>query len=76
IRSAIVGVKTPPPFLSIVAIDYRTAKAHGYPLYRATLARLAGAITTLKPKALAIDILLVDPGPEAGDAALTTALRQ
>ncbi|MGO7932338.1 adenylate/guanylate cyclase domain-containing protein, partial [Rhizobium ruizarguesonis] len=47
IRSAIVGVKTPPPFVSIVAIDDRTARAHGYPRDRATLARLAGAITTL-----------------------------
>ncbi|MGR9129219.1 CHASE2 domain-containing protein [Rhizobium leguminosarum] len=76
IRSAIVGAKTPPPVVSIVAIDDRTARAHGYPLDRATLARLAEAITALKPKALAIDILLVDPGPEAGDAALTAALRQ
>ncbi|TBH62089.1 CHASE2 domain-containing protein, partial [Rhizobium leguminosarum] len=76
IRSAIVGAKTPPPVVSIVAIDDRTARAHGYPLDRATLARLANAITALKPKALAIDILLVDPGPEAGDAALTSALRQ
>ncbi|MBY5567049.1 adenylate/guanylate cyclase domain-containing protein [Rhizobium leguminosarum] len=76
IRSAIIGAKTPPPVVSIVAIDDRTAAAHGYPLDRATLARLANAITALKPKALAIDILLVDPRPEAGDAALTSALRQ
>lgn len=62
IRSAIIGAKTPPPVVSIVAIDDRTAAAHGYPLDRATLARLVGAITALKPKALALDILLVDPG--------------
>ncbi|OWV78829.1 adenylate cyclase [Rhizobium sp. R635] len=76
IRSLVVGAKTPPPVVSIVAIDDRTAAAHGYPLDRATLARLVGTITALKPKALALDILLVDPGPEEGDAALTTALRQ
>ncbi|EJZ21627.1 adenylate/guanylate cyclase domain-containing protein [Rhizobium sp. Pop5] len=76
IRSAIVGAKTPPPIVSIVAIDDRTAVAHGYPLDRATLARLVNAITALRPKALALDILLVDPGPEEGDAALAAALRQ
>jgi len=76
IRSVIVGGKTPPPVVSIVAIDDRTAATHGYPLDRATLARLVSTIATLKPKALAVDILLVDPGPEEGDAALTAALRQ
>ncbi|MBX4972131.1 adenylate/guanylate cyclase domain-containing protein [Rhizobium lentis] len=74
IRSVIVGARTPPPVVSIVAIDDRTAATHGYPLGRATLARLVDAITGLKPKALALDILLVDPGPEEGDAALTSAL--
>ena len=76
IRSVVVGAKAPPPIVSIVAIDDRTAVAHGYPLDRATLARLVGAINALKPKAVALDILLVDPGPEEGDAALATALRQ
>ncbi|MBX4889528.1 CHASE2 domain-containing protein [Rhizobium bangladeshense] len=74
IRSIVVGSNTPPPVVSIVAIDDRTAAAHGYPLDRATLARLVNAINALKPKALALDILLVDPGPEEGDAALTAAL--
>ncbi|AIC27389.1 adenylate cyclase protein [Rhizobium etli bv. mimosae str. IE4771] len=76
IRSLVVGAREPPPVVSIVAIDDRTAAAHGYPLDRATLARLVGAINAGKPKALALDILLVDPGPEEGDAALTAALRQ
>ncbi|WP_434713180.1 adenylate/guanylate cyclase domain-containing protein [Rhizobium sp. YTUHZ045] len=74
IRSIVVGAKAPPPVVSIVAIDDRTAAAHGYPLDRATLARLVNAINALKPKALALDILLIDPGPEEGDAALTAAL--
>ncbi|MDF0698184.1 adenylate/guanylate cyclase domain-containing protein [Rhizobium sp. MC63] len=76
VRSLAVGAREPPPVVSIVAIDDRTAAAHGYPLDRATLARLVGAINAGKPKALALDILLVDPGPEEGDAALTAALRQ
>ncbi|PCK77854.1 CHASE2 domain-containing protein [Rhizobium sophoriradicis] len=76
IRSLVVGAREPPPVVSIVAIDDRTAAAHGYPLDRVTLARLVGAINAGKPKALALDILLVDPGAEEGDAALTAALRQ
>ncbi|WP_064685863.1 CHASE2 domain-containing protein [Rhizobium bangladeshense] len=76
IRSLVVGAREPPPIVSIVAIDDRTAAAHGYPLDRATLARLVGAINAGNPKALALDILLVDPGLEEGDAALTAALRQ
>ncbi|MBX4966312.1 CHASE2 domain-containing protein [Rhizobium binae] len=76
IRSLVVGAREPPAVVSIVAIDDRTAAVHGYPLDRATLAHLVGAINAGKPKALALDILLVDPGPEEGDAALTVALRQ
>ncbi|MBY4630867.1 CHASE2 domain-containing protein [Rhizobium croatiense] len=76
IRSLVVGAREPPPVVSIIAIDDRTAAAHGYPLDRATLARLVDAINAGKPKALALDILLVDPGQEEGDAALTAALRQ
>ncbi|OWV75164.1 adenylate cyclase [Rhizobium sp. R339] len=76
IRSVVVGAKAPPPIVSIVAIDDRTAVAHGYPLDRATLARLVSAINALKPKAVALDILLVDPGPEEGDAALASVLRE
>ncbi len=75
LRSSIVGVRPSPDIVSIIAIDDRTAAAHGYPLDRATLARLVASIGTLQPKALALDILLVDPGTEEGDAALATALK-
>jgi adenylate cyclase len=75
LRSTIAGVRTPPDIVSIIAIGDRTAAAHGYPLSRATLANLVTSIGTLQPKALALDILLVDPGPEEGDAALAAALK-
>ena len=75
LRSMIVGIRSPPDIVSIIAIDDRTAAAHGYPLKRDTLAQLVTSIGTLKPKALALDILLVDPGTEEGDAALATAIR-
>jgi adenylate cyclase len=76
LRSTIVGVRPSPDIVSIVAIDDRTAAAHGYPLDRGTLARLVTSIGALEPKALALDILLVDPGTEEGDSALAAALKQ
>lgn len=76
IRSIAIGARTPPPIVSIVAIDDRTAAAHGYPLNRATLARVVDAITALKPKVVALDLLLVDHGTDADDAALALALQE
>jgi adenylate cyclase len=76
LRSMVVGVRTPPPIVSIVAIDDPTAAANGYPLDRATLARVVIAVAALKPKVIALDLLLVNPGSEAGDTELAAALRQ
>ncbi len=76
LRSTVLGAKEPPPITSIVAIDDQTAADNGYPINRATLARLVGAVGALKPKVIALDLLLVDPGPEEGDAALALALQQ
>jgi adenylate cyclase len=76
LRSAIVGTRSPPKIVSIVAIDDRTASTHGYPLPRAALARLVESISAMGPGAIALDLLLVDPGPADGDAALASALRQ
>ncbi|MDM9628084.1 adenylate/guanylate cyclase domain-containing protein [Rhizobium sp. S152] len=76
IRSALIGARRPPRVVSIVAIDDRTAAINGYPLPRATLARLVRTIAALKPKVVALDLLLVDAGPEEGDIALASALRE
>ncbi|MDQ6434504.1 adenylate/guanylate cyclase domain-containing protein [Mesorhizobium sp. LHD-90] len=76
IRLTMRGPKPAPDLLTIVAIDDDTAQvAGGYPLPRAALARLVGEIARHKPKAIAIDVLLVDPGPGDGDAQLAQALR-
>jgi adenylate cyclase len=76
LRSQALGVSAAPPIVSIVAIDDRTAAANGYPLNRATLARLVETISALKPKVVALDLLLIDPGPEEGDLALAAALKE
>ncbi|TCL73681.1 adenylate/guanylate cyclase domain-containing protein [Rhizobium sp. BK251] len=77
VRSLVRGQTPAPSLVTIVAIDDATAQQEGsYPLSRASLARIVDAIARLKPKVIAVDMLLVDPGPEAGDQALATALRQ
>ena len=76
LRSTVVGARVPPPITSIVAIDDQTAADNGYPLNRATLARVVSAVSALKPKVIALDLLLVDPGSDEGDAALALALQQ
>jgi len=65
------GVKAPPDLVTIVAIDDGMVK-HGntYPLARTDLATIIDAIAQLKPKVIAVDLLLVDRGTADGDAAL------
>src|SRR5215212_9533086 len=70
------GNRAAPDPITIVAIDDETVRQAGaYPLPRATLARLIERLAALRPKAIALDLLLVDPGPSDGDQALTDALR-
>jgi adenylate cyclase len=75
IRSVLIGGKTPPPAVAIIAIDDRTAASHGFPIDRATLARAITAVAASRPKTIALDLLLLDPGTEEGDVALASALR-
>jgi adenylate cyclase len=75
LRLTLRGPKPAPGLVTIVAIDDETAQqAGGYPLPRAVLARLVGEITRMQPKAIAIDLLLVDSQPGGGDALLAEAL--
>lgn len=77
IRSLVRGEMPAPDLVTIVAIDDAAVQQEGsYPLSRASLARIVDAIAQLKPRVIAVDMLLVDPGPEAGDQALAAALRQ
>lgn len=75
LRTLIRGVKVPPDFVTIVAIDDTMVKDGGsYPLPRVELARIVDAIAQLGPKVIAIDLLLIDRGTDNGDEALAKSL--
>ncbi|WP_047454922.1 CHASE2 domain-containing protein [Rhizobium rhizogenes] len=77
LRNVLGGSRKPPDIVTIVAIDDDTSRAAGrYPLPRATLAKVIDAIAALGPKAIALDMLLIDPGDETGDAALEQSLKR
>src|SRR4051812_6800649 len=74
LRTLARGVQAPPDLVTIVAIDDSMVKlGHTYPLARTDLANIIDAITQLKPKVIAIDLLLVDRGSADGDAALANS---
>ena len=75
LRTLIRGRREAPDLVTIIAIDDEMARQEGgYPIARATLARIVDAVASFEPKVIAVDILLVDPGPEAGDEALARSL--
>ncbi|MBH5370780.1 CHASE2 domain-containing protein [Bradyrhizobium glycinis] len=74
-RTQARGVRRPPDFVTIVAIDDTVVKRGGtYPLPRADLARVVDTIVQFKPKVVAIDLLLVDRSAAIGDATLANTL--
>lgn len=75
LRTLVRGTAKPPELITIVAIDDETVRREGsYPLNRATLARIIDTIEPLGPKAIALDLLLVDPGAKDADEALARSL--
>ncbi len=69
------GERAAPELVTIVAIDDDTVeKKGGYPLPRADLAAIVDAIARFEPRAIAVDLLLLDHGSDRGDAALAQAL--
>jgi adenylate cyclase len=75
LRMAFRGTRTPPDRVTVVAIDDETVRVDGsYPVSRATLAQIIDAVAALGPSAVAVDLLLVDPGNAAEDARLAHAL--
>ncbi|WP_454631079.1 CHASE2 domain-containing protein [Bradyrhizobium cenepequi] len=69
------GERAAPDIVTIVAIDDETvAKRGGYPLPRADLAAIIETIASYGPRAIAVDLLLLDPGKDGGDVALAQAL--
>jgi adenylate cyclase len=77
LRLLVRGERPAPDLLTIVAVDDDTAaKKGGYPLPRTELARLVEEIARFEPRVIALDLLLVDRGSDAGDAALARALKK
>lgn len=71
----IQGPRAAPDQVIIVAVDDEAAReARAYPIPRAMMARLVTEIARRDPKAIALDFLFVDPGPEEGDQALADAI--
>jgi adenylate cyclase len=65
------GEQVAPDLVTIIAIDDEVAHQEGsYPLPRDALAKLVGSIAQFEPRVIAVDLLLVDHGQGAGDAAL------
>ena len=74
-RLMLRGSLPSPSTVSIVAIDDEAVRqAGGFPLPRAVLAQLVQRIAELQPKAIALDLLLLDPGAPDDDAALARTL--
>ena len=68
------GERAAPDVVTIVAIDDdAVGKAGSYPLPRADLAAIVGAIARFEPRVIAVDLLLLDRGGDLGDAALACA---
>ena len=77
LRTVIRGQRAAPALLTIIAIDDEVARQEGgYPIPRASLARIVDTVASFGPKVIAVDLLLVDPGPEAGDEALARSLNR
>jgi adenylate cyclase len=77
LRTLVRGPRVPPDLLTIVAIDDATATQKGnYPLARIDLAKIVGAIARLRPKIIAVDLLLIDKGADDGDEALAISLAE
>src|SRR4051812_35101434 len=75
IRTLVRGQKPAPDLVTIVAIDDELVRREGsYPVSRATIARIVEAVSSFGPRAIAIDLLLIDHGQADGDRALVSSL--
>ena len=77
LRTLVRGARIPPQAVTIIAIDDELVRLEGaYPVSRATLARMIDAVAKFGPRAVAVDMLLLDAGSETDDAALAKSLAQ
>jgi adenylate cyclase len=75
-RFALAGPRPAPNGVVIVAIDDRTLSETGSnSLPRGTLARIVSALADAHPRAVALDIALLDPNVPEADAQLANALK-
>lgn len=75
LRTLLHGPRTPPPAVTIVAIDDKAVRQErAYPLPRTDVARIVRQIESAGAKVIALDMLFVDPGPSEGDRMLQEAL--
>jgi adenylate cyclase len=75
LRFLLAGPRSPPRDILIVAIDDDTVRELGsYPLPRGIITMLVTRLAAHRPKALALDLLFLDPGSESADAGLAQAL--
>src|SRR5438552_13797952 len=71
LRTLARGERAAPDLVTIVAIDDEVVRKQGsYPLARGDLARIVERVAQFEPSVIAVDLLLVDHGPEDGDKAL------
>jgi adenylate cyclase len=74
-RTVLRGPRVAPHVVTIVEVDDAAVKQLGsYPLPRRDLARMIDVISGLKPKVIAVDMLLLDKGNDDGDDALARSL--
>lgn len=75
LRYLAIGPRPAPEAVVIVAIDEAAIREAGaYPLPRAVLARLVQGVADRQPRAIGIDVLLLDRTQEDADASLEAAL--
>ena len=75
LRFLLAGPRPPPMEIVIVALDDDTVQRVGrYPFPRGMLAQLIRSVDSHRPKAIAVDVLFLDPGDSNGDATLALAL--
>jgi adenylate cyclase len=75
LRFTLAGPRPAPPDILVVAIDDETVREVGtYPLPRSAIGRIVRAAHALGASAIGVDILFIEAGSEAEDAALAAAL--
>ncbi|MGP9812433.1 CHASE2 domain-containing protein [Rhodopseudomonas sp. NSM] len=77
LRALLRGQRVAPDLVTIIVVDDETVRRTGhYPLRRGDLAMLIARIAADRPKAIALDLLLLEQTTPEADAAVASALAQ